>query len=184
MLIVLDPGHGGKAPGAVGVLGSTRHRESDVALLIARRIKEPLARRHKVVWTRTSDENVTLKARVEIAEANNADAFISVHMNAGPAQARGCEIYYAEGDAESMRFATRILTRVAAIYPGFVSRGAKPDWKSQHKSLYVLQRQKGRRLAVLIEAAFISNKADLEMALGPQYGLALGEAILGALEAA
>lgn len=184
MLIVLDPGHGGRTPGAVGALGATRHRESDVALLVARRIKEPLARKHKIVWTRTSDENVTLKRRVEIADANNAGAFISVHMNAGAPTARGCEIYYADGDAESMRFASRILTRMAGIYPGFITRGVKPDWKSQHKSLYVLQKQKGRRLAILIEAAFISNAADLEMALSPQYGLALGEAILSALEAA
>jgi N-acetylmuramoyl-L-alanine amidase len=80
--IVLDPGHGGEQPGAKGPNGL---KESHVALAIARRVRQAL-RRHtpgaRVVMTRDEDRFVSLEERAAIANAIDADLFVSIHLNA------------------------------------------------------------------------------------------------------
>ena len=79
--VVIDPGHGGKDPGAVGL----RTKEKDVVLPISLKlggyINEYLPD-VEVIYTRTTDEFVELHRRAEIANRNNADLFISIHANA------------------------------------------------------------------------------------------------------
>ena len=79
--VVIDPGHGGKDPGAVG----RRTKEKDVVLPISLKlggyINEYLPD-VEVIYTRTTDEFVELHRRAEIANRNNADLFISIHANA------------------------------------------------------------------------------------------------------
>ncbi len=79
--VVIDPGHGGKDPGAVG----RRTKEKDVVLPISLKlggyINEYLPD-VEVIYTRTADEFVELHRRAEIANRNNADLFISIHANA------------------------------------------------------------------------------------------------------
>ena len=81
--IVVDAGHGGADPGAVGAHGT---REKDVTLDIARRLASRLERggRYRVVLTRSGDETVSLARRVELANATDADLFVSIHVNALP----------------------------------------------------------------------------------------------------
>ena len=81
--IVVDAGHGGADPGAVGALGT---REKDVTLEVARRLASRLERggRYRVVLTRSGDETVSLARRVDLANAANADLFVSIHVNALP----------------------------------------------------------------------------------------------------
>jgi N-acetylmuramoyl-L-alanine amidase len=81
--IVVDAGHGGKDPGAVGVHGT---REKDLTLDIARRLASRLARdgRYRIVLTRSGDDTVPLARRVERATAADADLFVSIHVNALP----------------------------------------------------------------------------------------------------
>jgi N-acetylmuramoyl-L-alanine amidase len=91
-VIVIDPGHGGEDPGA---LGSTS-REKDLNLAAARMLKAKLegTGRYRVVMTRTSDVYVPLTARVEIARRANADLFISLHSDSGPEPGlRGATVY-------------------------------------------------------------------------------------------
>jgi N-acetylmuramoyl-L-alanine amidase len=80
--IVLDPGHGGEQPGAKGPNGL---KESHVALAISRRVRQAL-RRHapgaRVVMTRDEDRFVSLEERAAIANAIDADLFVSIHLNA------------------------------------------------------------------------------------------------------
>jgi N-acetylmuramoyl-L-alanine amidase len=78
--IVIDPGHGGKDPGALGHKGSL---EKDIALSIGQKLRDRLQRRKdfKVMMTRDSDVHVPLSKRVEFANDNNADLFISIHIN-------------------------------------------------------------------------------------------------------
>ncbi|MCI0468499.1 MAG: N-acetylmuramoyl-L-alanine amidase [Nitrospirae bacterium] len=77
--IVLDAGHGGDDPGAIGRLGT---KEKDITLDIAQRLKERLTRKdYNVLMTRKGDESLTLSQRVEFANANKADLFISLHVN-------------------------------------------------------------------------------------------------------
>ncbi|MGD8558821.1 MAG: N-acetylmuramoyl-L-alanine amidase [Gammaproteobacteria bacterium] len=91
--IVIDPGHGGKDPGAVGKLGVY---EKDVALQIAKRLRDRLANYdgYEVLMTRASDDTISLSDRVEFANANNADLFISIHINYFPSEKSFIETYY------------------------------------------------------------------------------------------
>jgi len=90
--IIIDPGHGGKDPGATGYSGT---REKDVVLDIARRLRDDLQRNgFKVQMTRSSDNFISLEKRTEIASRSGADLFISIHANASASRnARGIEIY-------------------------------------------------------------------------------------------
>lgn len=107
--IVLDPGHGGKDPGAIGVGGIT---EKDIVLRVAKKLAQKLKKEMgiEVVLTRKNDTFVPLEDRTAIANAEDADLFISLHMNASPkADARGLETYYLDNtnDEGSIRLAAR-----------------------------------------------------------------------------
>jgi N-acetylmuramoyl-L-alanine amidase len=91
--IVLDPGHGGRDPGAIGARGT---REKDVTLAICRAIRNTLAglRGVRVVLTRDGDTYMTLPERVAIAGRWGAELFISIHADAAPnPAARGLSAY-------------------------------------------------------------------------------------------
>ncbi|MDH5324118.1 MAG: N-acetylmuramoyl-L-alanine amidase [Gammaproteobacteria bacterium] len=83
--IVIDPGHGGKDPGATGKLGTF---EKDIALAIALELRDRLQARgeYNVLMTRDADTFVSLSQRVAFANANNADLFISIHVNYFPGE--------------------------------------------------------------------------------------------------
>src|SRR5262249_7675135 len=107
--IVLDPGHGGKDPGAVGVDGIA---EKDVVLKVAKKLAQKLTRDLgvQVVLTRKDDRFIRLEDRTAIANAEDADLFISLHMNASSSsEARGLETYYLDNttDEASIRLAER-----------------------------------------------------------------------------
>lgn len=91
--IVIDPGHGGKDPGAIGRSGL---REKDVVLDISKRLKRILERyRIKVILTRDTDRFISLWQRANIANTNKADFFISIHANAFRSRwTSGFEVYY------------------------------------------------------------------------------------------
>jgi N-acetylmuramoyl-L-alanine amidase len=95
VVVLIDPGHGGKDPGAVGLGGL---REKDIILPISKRIAEVLQQNGvQVVMTRDSDYFVTLPGRVQLAERANADVFVSIHANAvgpGRSDVSGLETYY------------------------------------------------------------------------------------------
>ncbi|WP_339470592.1 MULTISPECIES: N-acetylmuramoyl-L-alanine amidase [unclassified Pseudomonas] len=102
IIVVVDPGHGGKDPGAVGAKGQ---REKDVVLSIAQLLAKRLKREKgfDVKLVRNDDFFVPLRKRVEIAHKHNADMFISVHADAAPRiTASGASVYaLSEGGATS-----------------------------------------------------------------------------------
>ena len=106
--IVIDPGHGGDEVGARGPGGTL---EKNVALAIARRLRDQLvnALGVQVFLTRTQDVEMELDARTAIANNYKADLFISIHANAVRARgAKGSEVYflsYQASDEESRRMA-------------------------------------------------------------------------------
>lgn len=89
--IVLDPGHGGNKPGALG----RRSKEKDLVLDISKKLKIALENRLQnvtVIMTRTTDVDVDFWKRTDIANKNHADIFISIHANsARNSSARGTE---------------------------------------------------------------------------------------------
>ena len=91
-LIVIDPGHGGRDPGASG----RQSRESALTLAAGLTLKAELERtgRYRVIMTRSTDTYVSLPRRVEIARQAGADLFISLHADAGHDPAtRGASVY-------------------------------------------------------------------------------------------
>ncbi len=98
-LVVVDPGHGGKDPGAIGPRGT---KEKDVVLAIAKKtatyIKKNLKAR--VLLTRTDDYFVPLAGRIKMANDKEADIFISIHANASfNPESEGFEIYFLSDSA-------------------------------------------------------------------------------------
>lgn len=79
--IVIDAGHGGKDPGAVGYRGT---KEKDIALDVAKRLEKKLSKNLnvKIVMTRDEDIFLRLSERTKIANENNGSLFISIHTNA------------------------------------------------------------------------------------------------------
>ncbi|MDO8297506.1 MAG: N-acetylmuramoyl-L-alanine amidase [Caulobacter sp.] len=118
-IVVIDPGHGGKDPGAPG---SAAH-EKDVTLAAARALKARLERtgRYRVVLTRSSDAYIPLESRVRIARGADADLFISLHADSGPTTAmRGASVYTLSERGESR--VTKVLRKddwlMPVNYPG------------------------------------------------------------------
>lgn len=93
--VVIDPGHGGRDPGAVGPAGTfEKNRNLEIALMVRDllRLRLPGVR---VVMTRTTDEYLSLGARTRIANVNRADLFVSIHCNASTnREAYGHETFF------------------------------------------------------------------------------------------
>ena len=93
-LVVIDPGHGGIDPGAVGADGTL---ERDITLAVSNRLRDLLAGdgRYRVYMTRVRDDQyVALRDRVAQARAIHADVFVSIHADANPSRTvRGASIY-------------------------------------------------------------------------------------------
>jgi N-acetylmuramoyl-L-alanine amidase len=123
-IVVLDPGHGGRDPGAIGVTGT---EEKDVTLSICLAIKQALAANPniKVFVTRERDSYIALPSRVAFAHDKGADLFISIHADAAPNRsARGLSAY-TRAEKATDDFSRRLADRenqVDAIY-GFDAHG-------------------------------------------------------------
>jgi N-acetylmuramoyl-L-alanine amidase len=110
-LVVIDPGHGGRDGGAPGAGGTMR--EKDVTLLIARELRQSLARRGRVriALTRDSDATLTLDDRAAIARRLGASLFVSIHADSAPNPgARGATVYSLSevaSDADAAMLAAR-----------------------------------------------------------------------------
>ncbi len=91
--VVIDPGHGGKDPGAIGYRGL---KEKDVVLDVGKRLARILKEKgYNVIMTRTTDEFIPLSERTKIADKARADLFVSIHCNAAPlTQKNGTETYF------------------------------------------------------------------------------------------
>lgn len=97
--IVIDPGHGGMEPGALGKYGT---REKDVALAIGLKLKDIIEKNLpvRVVLTRENDVSISLENRAAIANYNKSDLFISIHINSSfRKDAHGSETFFLSREA-------------------------------------------------------------------------------------
>lgn len=128
VVIAVDPGHGGRDPGAIG-RGKTR--EKDVALAVARKLAQRIDREPgmRAVLIRDSDYYVDLRERMEIARRHKADLFVSVHADAvRDRRARGASVYVLSLKGASDEAAKRLAQREnAADLVGGVSLADKDD---------------------------------------------------------
>ncbi len=124
--IVIDPGHGGHDPGAVGAKGT---KEKDITLAISQRLARRLeaAGFGRVVLTRTDDYYLNLSDRTAVANQYGADLFVSIHCNASEnRKAQGSETFFCSEQASSQEAA-----RVAAFENSF----AEPEELARQESL-------------------------------------------------
>ena len=123
MIIVLDPGHGGKDPGALGRRGT---REKDIVLKISKHLRDLLVKEAhaKVLMTRESDVFIELEDRATFANQHKADIFVSIHINSHPKQSiKGLELYHF-GEASDPR-----ALEVAARENGTPLENNAPAWQ-------------------------------------------------------
>jgi N-acetylmuramoyl-L-alanine amidase len=156
VLVLIDPGHGGKDPGAIGPDGL---REVEVIMPIARRVAAILESQGiRTRMTRTSDYFVGLDDRVEIADRLNATVFVSIHANSieGRPDVNGLETYYygQEGGKLADVVHRNILNTVTGkgFYIG--------DRNTRRARFLVLR--KSSMPAILVETGYLTN--DLEVA--------------------
>ncbi|NLM38324.1 MAG: N-acetylmuramoyl-L-alanine amidase [Firmicutes bacterium] len=159
--VVVDAGHGGWDPGAVGVNGLT---EKQINLQVAKALRNCLVEYGgaQVVMTRTDDSYVSLAARVQKANAAWADRFVSVHHNGSlnPAH-NGTSVYSAKnGSAASHDLRDKVQKRLLQM-TGLRDLGANTA------NYYVLRNT--RMPAVLTEASFITNPTEEAKLRDPGY---------------
>ena len=108
-IVVIDAGHGGSDPGAIAVSGDVK--EKDLALTLARELRDALVERGRVrvAMTRDDDRYLTLDERAAVAQRLSGNLFVSLHMDSAPNPlARGASVYSLSdvaSDAEAARFA-------------------------------------------------------------------------------
>lgn len=123
LIIVIDPGHGGKDPGALGRKGTL---EKDIALKISGHLRDIITKKIQatVFMTRESDVFVTLKDRASFANQHKADLFVSIHVNSHPKKSiKGLELYHF-GEASDPR-----ALEVAARENGTPLEDNAPAWQ-------------------------------------------------------
>ena len=148
--IMIDPGHGGNDPGAVG----KRSKEKDNVLKVAKKLKTLLEKYgHTVKMTRSTDVFISLSQRANMANSWGADYFISLHNNAASSSATGFETFVYNGGVsqKTKQFQNAVHDAIASKI-GIRDRGKKSA------NFAVLRQTK--MPAVLIEYAFISNPND------------------------
>ena len=174
MRIVIDPGHGGKDPGAVRrwepYKGLT---EAEVVLDIGLDVRDQLAfLGHEVRMTRETDEFIPLSDRASMGD--RADLFISIHANAATSQsAYGTEALIFPGSQQGRLCAEAILRRLVLL--GLRSRGVK-----QRNDLTVLHRTNCP--AVLVETCFLSNPDEGARLGVPEIRHSFAKAIVSGIE--
>ncbi|QXE01423.1 N-acetylmuramoyl-L-alanine amidase [Terribacillus sp. DMT04] len=147
--IIIDPGHGGKDPGAIG----NDTEEKSVALSISKRLQNQLLHNgFDVKMTRSEDIFIPLADRASISNNWGADIFVSVHANsATTSAAQGLESYYYGSSNSGKQLASSIQTALAA-------NTDNGDRGTRSSDFYVLRHTS--MPAVLVETGFISNPAD------------------------
>lgn len=156
--IIIDAGHGGHDPGAIGKSGL---REKDVVLDIARRLAHYLEAEGKtVILTRSTDNFVTLAQRVKLANRNDADLFVSIHANANRSRSQsGFEVYCL---SDSVDDTARALTFVKENPNIKISNASFYDSSPELKAIvwdmiYTSNRQESLELAKHISRRVSTN---------------------------
>lgn len=172
-LIVIDPGHGGDDPGA---LGSAGVHEKDIVLEVSKKLADILRQSGaEVLLTRESDRGLSnpetrspykakledLTSRVELANQRQADLFLSIHVNSFPDRGEnGAQTFSQPGSVEGRKLAMAIqneLNRFSA-YPG-----------REAKQVDYFANRMAKMPSVIVEIGFISNPGEEKLMLDPVY---------------
>lgn len=170
--ICIDPGHGGTDPGAVN--GAAR--EKDIVLDVGLKLKALLEKAgHKVVMTREHDFYATPIAKAQVANAAEADIFVSLHCNGHQQEtANGTEVWFYTGSEDGEKLAKCLQEKLIARL-GRRDRGVK-----HRKDLIVLNSTK--MTAALVEIAFITNNDEKMLLTNAGYRSHIAQAIFEGIQ--
>ncbi|GAX37077.1 N-acetylmuramoyl-L-alanine amidase [Nodularia sp. NIES-3585] len=165
-VVMIDPGHGGRDPGAIGIRGL---REIDVALPIGKRIAAILEQNGvQAVLTRDSDYFVSLQGRVNLAQRAKADLFVSIHANAismSRPDVNGLETYY-YGSGQSL---------ARSIHSSVLQNVTIRDRNVRQARFFVLR--KTSMPSVLVEVGFVTGAEDAARLRTTAYQNQMADAI-------
>lgn len=157
-VVVIDPGHGGRDPGAVGI-GGIQEKEIvlDISFQVARLLEQQGV---QAVMSRTDDSEIDLEPRVSLAERLNATLFVSIHANAinmSRPDISGIETYYYGSGLD--------LARV--IHNSILEGTGASDRRVRQARFYVLR--KTTMPSVLLEVGFVTGAEDAARLSDPAY---------------
>ena len=164
--IIIDPGHGGKDPGTIGIGG---FREKDVVLPISLDVAEILRKQGiEVIMTRNTDRFISLEGRTDLSNDLDADLFVSIHANAinlSRPDVNGLETYYYKSGR-----------RLAEIIHWSILNGVNIDNRGIRRArFYVLRHSIAP--AVLVEVGFLTGAVDSSRLKNPNHRRQMAEAI-------
>jgi N-acetylmuramoyl-L-alanine amidase len=163
--VFIDPGHGGKDPGAIGINGV---QEKDVIMPISLQIVRYLEQQGiRTMLARNSDYFVSLQGRTDMANRAGAAVFVSIHANSmgmGRPDVNGLEVYY-HGSPELSRFIHRSILRSVDVKDRGVRRAR----------FYVLRNS--RMPSTLVELGFVTGNEDVVKLTNPSYQQQMAQAI-------
>lgn len=166
LVVVIDAGHGGRDPGAVGIGGL---QEKGVVLDISQQVASLLEQQGvQAVMTRTDDREIDLEPRVALAERVNATLFVSIHANAidmSRPDVSGIETYY-YGSGERL---------ARTIHNSILQNTGARDRRVRQARFYVLRRTS--MPAVLVEVGFVTGAEDAARLSDPAYRSQMASAI-------
>lgn len=178
-VVVLDPGHGGKDPGAIGVNGVY---ESTINLRISALVKQKLeAAGVRVVMTRTSDTYVGKKERSDIGRGTGADAFVAIHCNWGDnSSLMGTEAYYYRAYAQPLAKSihAQLTSAWKGVYAGDPKQLAGIVPKDGGVRYYPFEVTRLEECpAVLLECGYLSQGTECNRLCKPAVQEAMADAI-------
>ena len=180
-MITLDPGHGGTDPGAIGKQGT---KEKDITLKISMKVRDYLLDKGaQVSMTRTNDKDVygpdatdaqELQSRVDVAQTNDADLFVSIHCNASTNPNVGgiSSYFFPKTDYDKIA--------AAAIQDDLTKKFALDDLDVHQANFYVNKRSS--MPTVLIETAFLSNQKEEKLLRSNWFQNKMAKAIADGIE--
>ena len=188
--VVLDPGHGGPEPGAVGANGLI---ERDLNLLVTSHAKLALEELgHSVALTRRQDLHMPIRQRSAIVRALNPRAFVSIHHNGGAVKRSdtpGTETFHQVDQPESRRLAGLLFEEVQAVFTDYwvpwvhtYHQGASARLRESRTDTYGVLRMTRGVPAAIVEGLYLSNPPEAELLALPEVQRAEGRAIARAID--
>ncbi len=172
-IIAIDPGHGGRDPGAIGVDGV---QEKHVVLSISQQVQQLLQERgYGVVMTRTDDREILLQPRVDKAVEANATLLVSIHANAlDRSGIHGIETYYLRPDSAEL---ATTLHRSLVRATGAADRGVR------RARFFMVRETPTGMPSVLLELGYLTNPTEGRKLATAEYQAILSRAIADGIEA-
>lgn len=169
-LIVIDPGHGGADPGALGP-GKVTEKQVNLGLALALQ-KALTAKRFNAILTRSVDSEVYLAPRLALIDRHKADLFVSLHANSHVTpDSAGVETYWRESVSQPL--ASAVQKQVTTILN-------RPDRGVKQERLYVIRHP--RVPSILLETGFISNPFEEMLLADRDFQTQAARAIVTGIE--